>query len=527
MKFAMPVKQNLTLLICLGTLCLPPGALAQDGAAGEPVANSQSESSSDEEILAQGSSDSTPADNDEPELRGVSTPSGPLPGTEAEAPPVVLSGSVSADFEKSNHLANQIIRKELELLRLNTGFRILTTKQSKWKRWRTFAYNLGGAAVSFSGITTVNAENWRTWRKPARADRTVLRSGPILLLIGHCIGLSGAVIEATLDKLQEYRNYRNGLSPAAHTDKVIALKREIDDLYRQRENLLSTSNSLSADQMALASAESRVLKGIRDQGLIEYANFYVRARKRAVARDFEYLNTVGATTTGGFQGSLNGYMSVEKRDRKYAQAAGLGFLESGALIVLAPWMSKGTQMITGRVVNKRIKRKLGDIGETSLETLTADLDQLKKRRIYITQGERPSGVEKRLAAYDAARGVFDEQKLFNAGEKRKADKDWRERVFFNAIVGGTKMAWGTNLAYGGFRYAGKSVKTNPRNFSKFVAIGSTPYVAGTATWMFDALQSRTRGEMDLYTMGTQQATPIHKLNRRLASIEKIEESLGK
>lgn len=471
--------------------------------------------------------------DEKPELRGIpsdnseATDSGDPQGTASGEEPVVLSGTISADYEKSCHLADQILRKELELLRLNTGFRILTTKQGKWKRWRTFAYNMGGSAVSFSGITTICAENWRTWRKPARADRTVLRSGPILLLIGHCIGLSGAVIEGSLDKLEEYRNWRQGLSPAAHTEKVIKLKKDIDDLFNQREALLSASNSLSADQRTLASAESRVLKGIRDQGLIEYANFYIRARKRAVSRDFEYLNTIGITTTGGFQGSINGYMAVEKRDRKYAQAAGLGFLESGSLIVLAPWMSKGTQIVTGKIVGKNIKKKLGDLGDTSLEKLTSDLDDLKKKKIYTPRSDRSGDIEKRVVAYDAARGVFDQQKLFNAGEKKKGDAAWRERVFFNAIVGGTKMAWGTNLAYGGFRYAGKSVKTNPRNFSKFVAIGSTNYVAGTGTWMFDALQSRARGEMDLFTMGVQQSTPIHKLNRRMASLEKIEEGLGK
>ncbi|MBZ0186486.1 MAG: hypothetical protein K8F91_09585, partial [Candidatus Obscuribacterales bacterium] len=440
---------------------------------------------------------------------------------------LTLSGTVSADYEKSNHLANQLLKKELELLKLNTDFRILTTKQGKWKRWRTFAYNMGASAVSFSGITTISAENWRTWRKPARANRTVLKAGPILLLIGHCIGLSGALIEGTLDKHEEYQNWKKGLSPAAHTEKVLTLKKEIDDLYKERETLLAASTSLNKEQKELALAESKVLKGIRDQGLIEYANFYIRARKRAVARDFEYLNTIGITTTGGFQGSLNGLMSVEKRDRKYAQAAGLGFLESGSLIVLAPWMSKGTQIVTGKIVKKNIKKKLGDMGDTSLEKLTDNLDDLKKQEIYTEKSQRPKYIEKRLAAYDAARQVFSDQSQFNAGEKKKGDSAWRERVLFNTIVGGTKMAWGTNLAYGGFRYAGKSVKTNPRNFSKFVAIGSTCYVAGTGTWMFDALQSRTRGEMDLFTMGTQQATPIHKLNRRMTSLTQIENDLGK
>ena len=86
------------------------------------------------------------------------------------------------------------------------------------------------------------------------------------------------------------------------------------------------------------------------------------------------------------------------------------------------------------------------------------------------------------------------------------------------------MAWGINLAYAGAAFptgGGRSLE----QFRRIVANGSTTFVVGTSIWMLDTIQARSRGEIDLYTMGTQLATPIHKLNRRLDQLRKLNEKL--
>lgn len=444
-----------------------------------------------------------------------------IPGVvRAETQPQLRS-YISNESEGILHLTNKIAKKELELLRLNTRFRIATTKVSKWKRWRTFLYNAGGSACSFSGITTIAAENWSTWQRPKTASRNTLKAGPTLLLIGHAIPMGGTIIEAGLDKINDIKRHRKGFSEKRTLKRVLELKSEIDGMLGERNKLIEASSSLTGIQKELAVAEGRVLKDIRDLALVEYAQFYVRARKRHISRDVAYLNAMAITGTGGFQGSLNGILSVANRRRSMAGPAGLGFLESGALIVLAPWIKKGTAKLTGKFAKKSILKKLGDMGDTTIDNLDADRTKLRDVVMKLPSQEEPRQLAKRVAIYVGESEVFRQQEAFNAAEAKKAAREWKERVLFNAAIGGPKMAWGTQLAYAGFRYYNGA----PQRFSRIIANGSTCFVVGTSVWMLDTLQSRARGEIDLYTMGVQEATPIHKLQRRIKRLEELDEGL--
>lgn len=435
-----------------------------------------------------------------------------------------LRGSVSNEYNEINGLSNKILQKEVELLKLNTAFRINTTKQSKWKRWRTFLYNLGGSTVSFAGITTVAAENWRSHHNAKKGNRQAFIAGPMLLLIGHSIVLTGVVVESSLDKMKEFKDWRAGKSPGKMTEKVLVLQSEIDSLMKQRNKLVAEYNHPSSIQEKFIKTEGRVLKDVRDLALVEYASFYTRARKRAVSRDVSYLNGAAITTTGGFQGSLNGMMAIINKRRMQALPAGLGFLESGALIVAAPWIKKGVAKITGKIVKKNINKKLGDLGETTIKKLEGDLRELKNLTVQLPDSQKPKHMTHRIDLFDDGQGVFEQQAQFNAIEKKKGKKAFWERVAYNAAIGGTKMAWGINLAYAGATFptgGGRSLE----QFRRIVANGSTTFIVGTSIWMLDTIQSRTRGEIDLYTLGTQQATPIHKLNRRLEQLNKLEAKL--
>lgn len=435
-----------------------------------------------------------------------------------------LSATATNQYDHVNQLSNRILKKEVELLKLNTEFRINTTKQSKWKRWRTFTYNMLASGVSFAGITTVAAENWRTHHNFKKGDRDVFIAGPLLLLIGHSIALGGVVIESGLDKYKEYKDWRKGISPGGMTKKVLVIQNEIDTLIKERESALKGLEHPSSLQKRFIDAEGRVLRDVRDLALVEFAQFYTRARKRAVSRDVSYINGSAIATTGGYQGSLNGMLAVVNKRRMQAVPAGLGFLESGALIVLAPWIKRGTAAITGKVAGKRIKKKLGDLGNTTVTQLEKDLRELKTITAQLPAQQKPRQMTHRIDLYDDGQGVFKQQALFNAIEKSKSRKEFWERVAYNSAIGGTKMAWGISLAYAGAAFP-RGGGHKLEQFRRIVANGSTTFIVGTSIWMFDTLQSRTRGEINLYTMGTQQATPIHKLNKRLEMLNKLDKKL--
>ncbi|MBI1269468.1 hypothetical protein GC174_03455 [bacterium] len=435
-----------------------------------------------------------------------------------------LSATASNEYEEINKLSNRILKKEVELLKLNTEFRINSTKQSKWKRWSAFGFNMAASAVSFSGITTVAWENWRTHHNFRKGNRETFITGPLLLLIGHSIVLGGIVVESGLDKLKEYKDWKKGISPGGMTKKVLVLQNEIDTLINERDKALKAYRHPSDLQKNFMNAEGKVLRDVRDLALVEFASFYVRARKRAVSRDAAYVNGSAIAATGGYQGSLNGMLSVINKRRMQAVPAGLGFLESGALIVLAPWINRGAAAVTGKVASKNIRKKLGDLGNTTIKQLETDLRDLKTVTAQLPDSLKPKHMTHRIDLYDDGQGVFEQQKLFDAAEKSKSKKEFWERVLYNSAIGGTKMAWGINLTYAGAAFpTGGGHKVE--QFRRIVANGSTTFVVGTSIWMFDTIQARTRGEIDLYTMGVNQATPIHKLNRRLDMLNKLDEKL--
>ncbi|HEY9784185.1 MAG TPA: hypothetical protein V6D17_02210, partial [Candidatus Obscuribacterales bacterium] len=212
-------------------------------------------------------------------------------------------------------VTRSIARAEIDLLKLNTRYRIESTKQSKFKVWRQFIYNLGQYSVSNAGIDHVAYARWHTWQHPARATKDFLRSGPIMLLIGHSIGVGGILIEGTLDLFGDYQRRRKGFDGASFRRSVLDKQREVDALIARREALIAGAN-LSHEAKALLSCEGELLKDVRDCALNEYAKFRVRAAKWRTARDVNSLVSFGAATTGGYLGALMAIIAIANRKPK-------------------------------------------------------------------------------------------------------------------------------------------------------------------------------------------------------------------
>ncbi len=434
-------------------------------------------------------------------------------------------------------LTNEALLMEIELLRLNTNFRMATTDKGRAKPWRVFLYNMAGSAVATAGITTVAAERWRTWQKPAIANRNTLKAGPTMLLISHSIITGGILLEAALDLINDHKQHERRLDAKSTKKRAIELRDAIDKKLADRDLVLA---NLSEQDRAIATAEGLVLKDIRNLALAEYAQFHVRSARRKASRNISYLNGFSAATTGGYLGSLLGLLAVADRHPRLAGPAGIGFTISGANIVTGPILGRATAYFAGIATKKRIERELGTFAPAQLED---HFTLLKKNSLR----DDPS-LSTRLAIYEEADAIFKRQAQMNAAEKKRADKEFIERCVSNAIVGGTKIGWGVQLANAGFSFrlgpapkpptlplsvagkkvnvpVGKALMSPAQIFAKRVAQGSTTYIPGTSVWMIDTIQARTRGEMDVYTMGSQDALPHQKLKKRLTQLEDMESKL--
>lgn len=446
-------------------------------------------------------------------------------------------------IELGNSLSNQVLQKELELLKLNTYLRIHTTDRSRLKPWRVFLYNLCGSGVSNAGIITVAAERWRTWQNPASAKRSTLKAGPILLLIGHSIVFGGLLIESTLDIAKDRKQHKLGYSPKLCLERAKSLSTDIQKLLKEREIIIADSRDSSTEQIAALTNEGKVLNDLYDLALKEYIQVHTRANRRKASRDISYLNGMMAAGTGGYIGSLMGLLAVSNRNPHFAGPAGLGFTLSGFHIVIAPVVGRIASNMAGKKTGKQLKSEFANQIKTTPDKLSNDITELKA----VQNQAQDSSMSNRVAIYETAQEILKAHANMSANEKRKADKEFKERLISNTIVGGTKMGWGIQLMNAGFGFAprpgvptirtpvkigGATVRAalpKPKGaanvFSRRVAQGATTYIPGTAVWIADTLQARLRGELDIYNMGSQLNLPHQKLDKRLKTLESLESQL--
>ena len=461
--------------------------------------------------------------------------------------------------QRLESLTKQIARKETELLRLNTNFRIECTRVSKWKPRRLFLYNLAASGTSNAGIDSIAASRWNYASHPKAMTRTTAIAGPICLLVGHCITLGGVMTESTLDLINDYKVRKKGLDPKSSRTRVLAIKADLDKLIAERNDVLSQGHDLSAADLELAQSEGAVLKDVRDLSLSEYSQFYVRANKFFANRDTNSVMAATAACTGGFQGSLLGIISADKRQPRLVYPGGVGFVISGATIAATPLATRLMANLRGSLARHDIAPEIDNISTSSVSQL--DTDRLKLEQLLAqsnhSQNDYFANISKRAGAYSKQSELLAAQNQMNSEEKTLSNKEFLERMFFATCIGGSKMSWGINLAHAGYLYHPRSVLKLSKStvtikvtnkvtgkiksvvttkvkvtaspdpapgklFTERVAIGATSYIPGTSLWILDTLQNRVRGEARNHALATQSHLPAALLKERMDRVEQID-----
>jgi hypothetical protein len=453
-----------------------------------------------------------------------------------------------ADYDPISQLTDDIIRSEIELLKLSTRYRIGAIPADKKKPWRQFAYNMGLYGTTFPGITHVSYARWRYWQRPRLASRRFLECGPTLLLIGHSIGAGGVLIETALDLKNERKAKAQGLDRKAFMDKVNSLKSDIDTKLLRRQELVAAM-TLAPESKRLLETEQAVLADVRENALREVSQFVARTSRLKTARNVGNVVAMAGLTTGGYIGSLMSLIAVHKGKPKYAGPAGIGFTISGACVVLGPILSRVAGNMAARRASKRAQSELGGVDVQAADRMQQDLDSLST--LASTASVENSGgqqVQNRLAIYQKEMGIFSRQKDLAANEAKQSKKEFRERVLVNSIIGGTKMAYGIQLANAGFGFQQRqpqpTIRTRvpfggtrltvtapqpkgaPQLFGHRVAQAATTFIPGTAVGLLDTLQSRIRGEVKDRSQRANKTAPGQILQRRMEELTSLEKMLG-
>lgn len=456
-----------------------------------------------------------------------------------------FDGSVSSDTNQLDAISKQVLLKEIELLKLNTRYRIESTRVGRQKPWRLFVYSLASNTMSEIGISHVAYARWKYWRRPALATKPFLRKGPICLLIGHSIIVGGVLIESTLDLISDRRLEKNGFDRDACRKKVIALKTDINQLLASRESAVQNA-SLSQNQTEVLKVEGKVLSDVKDCAVEEFGKLAVREKKIKTARNTANLFTFAAGTTGGYMGALGNLLAVSNRKPRLALPAGIGFVLSGSFIALTP---VGTKVFSIIAAKSEKKKEAALLGTNPQSAANFDSDRSKLDSIFPESAisHELEGVKQRLEIYKLQNDLLDRQVMMAKAEVHANNKEFVEKLISNTIIGGTKIGWGTQLIVAGSAWSntapakvpalpvklGKTVfqvpirpmKTPAQLFGRRVAQGATTFIPGPATAILDTLQARARGELRERNAKSKGTAAGQILAQRLKTLEEMEAKL--
>lgn len=420
-----------------------------------------------------------------------------------------------------------VLNKEMELLKLNTIYRMESTKQSKWKPWRTSFFNLAQFGTSFSGITTLAASRWQYWRSPQVAPKHLFQTGPILLLIGHSVGLGGVALEATLDAINDRKLKRKGLDRKSYLAKVASLKAGINNSLVERARLAAT---IEPSEAALFDAETRVLQSNLDSGLAEASRYAVRHKRAVVGRHVGNIMATAGLTTGGYVGALMSTLSARYKKPHYAGSAGLGFTLSGAFIVLGPLVARAAQNFAVKRTAKQIAEEIGPINANAPAELAASTTSFRALVSASPAETAARRAEQMVPIMEATEKMVAQQVAMGQAEAKQNKKEWVERVVVSSIIGGTKMGYGIQLMNAGYSFPEPKVARGGRNavqtFHLRIASGATTFIPGLSTGILDTLQSRIRGEIKSRKLIAENKSPNQILQKRLDDITELQSKLA-
>ncbi|MBX3134977.1 hypothetical protein KF707_02000 [Candidatus Obscuribacterales bacterium] len=296
----------------------------------------------------------------------------------------VLRGYTS-DSNLFEQIDSDILKKEVELLKLNAEFRTHYTAGDRWKKRRMKLYDFAGGGIANAGDIALLSQFWRYYRNPGDglAHKGRLESGPLVVMIAYCTLGGLYALEGCYDLAKDYKGKQKGFAAKTVYKKALAAKIELDKLFAVRDQKLQALNS---DNCALQTAQGRVLKDVRDLSLIEFSRVYVDSRKQKAARDLTTLGTIAVCATGAWPGAYAVLRGVKDVNLKKVGSGGIGFLISGSTLTAAPVLIHGGAAITGKVCTSKLEESLVKSQSTTIAALEKDLTSYRE----IASKVRPS-----------------------------------------------------------------------------------------------------------------------------------------
>ncbi|MDQ5963926.1 MAG: hypothetical protein QG625_80 [Cyanobacteriota bacterium erpe_2018_sw_39hr_WHONDRS-SW48-000098_B_bin.30] len=430
------------------------------------------------------------------------------------------------DIEDCNR---QILLKEIELERYSINCRKKNNVQGRYRGWRYFISQEANASLTSAGLlrqlrerqNVIDANN-RVGSLRRRPNRQVLESGLICQLVGQSIGGTGSAIELGINMVHEQQARKQGYGPRAGIAKVMALKQQLEQLFEQRRKLVSRSD-MDPEDLAIALREEAVLRDITDMGLHEYCDFHAGARRYATFQNALYIFDMAKNATG-VSGNIVGLNGLHRPSPRLSGAGSILTCISGFLTFTSPLASRGSGLVAEKLQRRRLKPIIAGHPRVPIDKLNEDRSRLKLA-IASRLAQDPTACKTQtlamLAYCEQQTELRQAQLELSTREVQSGTRSATQNVLVGAIVGGTKMSFGTTGIIGGFRYPTQPLKANA-----VAQAGTISYAAGSFVSVADNVRLRVLDEYNRRRLSRKRQLPSQVLADRLDALSQLETTLA-
>jgi hypothetical protein len=411
-----------------------------------------------------------------------------------------------------------ILKKEVEILSINTDLMCNQEKLSKAKSIRIALYNFIASAFIDAGVITVASTKWATISNPHRASAALLKSGSITSMIGNSILLAGLFFESANDTFISLKRMTNRASPGAKISQLRDLYRQLSNLFDERARLVHDDPAANQLQLELSQREGKILAYIKHCCVEDSKTILSQRQFSKTAKVTELLSEITAVSTAGFVGGLFNLIAAQKKNPIISRPAGIGYTISGSTLVAEPMLSYLLAKMNQKHSFKKLEKDFAETEQTVSSLSSSDLLDSSEK------GALTESFNQRLSTYKLLIGLAkNSESKFNDVSKNRA-RALARREITNGIVGGTKLASGIMLTNAAFSFD-SNIKRAHNVLTKRVAILDTTFIPGASTWMANSVLTRRRPDLHVFTMGTQNNYLAELSLERRNTLSKLADSL--
>lgn len=425
--------------------------------------------------------------------------------------------AASSDELRIDELANDILRKEIDLERYYLQYRVEGTKEPKYRRARYFAFQVSSAMTSMaSNITNVALCGSHT-KVPDRISVRGSRQGLEAGLVGILLDGGSSAVELFSNGYTAIKHIRNGTSPGAAVKNVVARIKEIDGMMAERDALMKKNPDLLA--ISVCQAEGRVLKSFRDWCLSEFADVYADVKSTQSSFNVYYILDIAADSAYTAS-QLLAIKSLTKPELGNA-SANTGMVGDTLGIISAPASAKSYNMFY-RHWRKRLSATLKeDLNSAEKETKAA-MDELNSELASrdITILETAASVQNRVSVYVLWSARYDKYIEQGLVDQRHQNKVALQGVISGPAISGTYLAQDILASVALNRLRERPKAANNLYLAGGIAstVGSASSLALTNYLLIDQLRYQKK-------MRAKGLLPEQLLAARLKTLDELDERL--